>query len=491
MNKYILGIDEGTTSVRAGLYNIGQNKLEFVAQQPIDIFCPHDGWVEQDGEKIYSAVCKVIEDVILQNQVDVKNILALSITNQRETTVAWDKNTGESVYPVINWQCRRTSDMINNMSDTQKHNLKKITGLIPDAYFSATKMVWLEQNSEKVQSLKEENNLCFGTIESFLIYRLTGGKSFVTDVTNASRTMLMDLKTCEWNEYCLRHFNIDKQTLPQIVSNDEIVGFAEILGHHIPICGVVGDQQSALFGQMCFDKGDVKNTYGTGCFMLVNTGDKVVESETLVSTVGYKLKGQNAIYALEGSCFNGGSCIELIKDWGLIENPSQSQEYAQEVDDSGKIVFVPALTGLGAPYWNMQARGMFIGITRATKKQHLIRAVLESVAFSCLDVLMEMRQGVGKITCVKCDGGVSKNDFLMQFQSDISKTKLIIPVEHESTLLGSIYLALCGLKLSDTKTLKDIYEVRKAYLPQMDMETIKRKYKRWKRAVIRSLDWVE
>ena len=491
MEKYILGIDAGTTSVRAGLYNIEQNKLEYICQQPIEIFCPHDGWVEQDGEKIFEAVQKVIDNVINENNVDVTKILALSITNQRETTVAWNKTTGESIYPVINWQCRRTKETIDNMSDTQKHNIKKITGLIPDAYFSATKMVWFQENIEKVQQLQQENNLCFGTIDTFLIYKLTQGKTFVTDVTNASRTMLMDLKTCDWNEYCLKHFNIDRKFLPDIVCNDEVVGFAEIQGCHIPICGVVGDQQSALFGQMCFGIGDVKNTYGTGCFMLVNTGDKVVESQTLVSTVGYKLKGQNTVYALEGSCFNAGSCVELIKDLGLIENSAQSQELAQEVEDSGKIVFVPALTGLGAPYWNMQARGMFIGLTRSTKKQHLVRAVLESIAFSCLDVLLEMRQGVGQIKCIKCDGGVSKNDFLMQFQSDIAKTELVVPAEYEKTLMGCIYLALCGLKLTTPEKLLQSYKENKRFKPNMDIETIKRKYKRWKRAVIRSLDWVE
>ena len=490
MAKYILGIDEGTTSVRAGLYNTQTDILEFKSQQEIDVFCPHDGWVEQDGEKIFQAVKNVIENVIRQNNVKASDILSISITNQRETTVAWNKQTGECVYPVINWQCRRTSKMIDSLSPEQKQNLKSITGLTPDAYFSATKMAWLLKNNKQVQDLQKQNNLAFGTIESYIIYRLTNGKSFVTDVTNASRTMLMNLQTCQWDNYCLQLFNIDKNCLGEIVSNNKIVGQAKIDNAKIAICGVIGDQQSALVGQTCFEVGDVKNTYGTGCFVVMNTGNQIAKSNTLVSTVGYKLENQNAVYALEGSVFNAGSCVELMKDWDWFENAAQTDIMAQEVDDSGKVVFVPALTGLGCPYWNMNARGMFIGITRATKKQHLVRAVLESVAYSCVDVLLEMKKHA-KINHIKCDGGVSKNNFLMQFQSDISFTELIIPKEFEKTLMGCIYMSMSGLGLSDIKTLKTKYQINKTYKPKMDIESVKRKYKRWKKAVSRSLDWVE
>ena len=490
MAKYILGIDEGTTSVRAGLYNIETNVLQFKSQKEIDIFCPHDGWVEQDGEKIFQAVKYVIQSVIFENSINTNDILSVSITNQRETTVAWNKQTGESVYPVINWQCRRTSKMIESLSQEQKDYLKNTTGLTPDAYFSASKMAWLLQNNKRVQNLYNQNNLAFGTIESFLIYRLTNCQSFVTDVTNASRTMLMDLKTCQWDDNCLNMFNIDKNCLGQIVSNDKIVGHLNINNTKIPICGVIGDQQSALVGQTCFNVGDVKNTYGTGCFVVMNTGENIAKSQNLVSTVGYKLKNKNTVYALEGSVFNAGSCVELMKDWQWFESPSETDTMVQEVEDSGKVVFVPALTGLGCPYWDMQARGMFIGITRATKKQHLVRAVLESIAFSCVDVLLEMKQ-FAKINSIKCDGGVSKNKFLMQFQSDISQTKLIIPKEFEKTLMGCIYMSMCGLGICDLDKLKQKYETAKIYNPEMEIQTIKRKYKRWKRAVIRSLEWVE
>lgn len=491
MSKYILGIDEGTTSVRVGLFDVDKKCLIDVVHKKIDVFLPHEAWVEQDGNQIFSATENLIKDIVLKNNTSARDILAISITNQRETTLAWDKTTGECVYPAINWQCRRTAKIVEDLDENQKTYLKNTTGLIPDAYFSASKIKWLCQNNAKVQQLAKENKLAFGTIESYLIFALTKGKSFVTDVTNASRTMLMSLETCSWDDGCLEIFGIDKNWLGKIVCNDEVVGFYELDGVLIPICGVIGDQQASLFGQMCFESGECKVTYGTGCFLVMNTGKKILNNPFLLSTVGYKTKGQDAVYALEGSVFNAGSCIDLLKDWELISDASQIDTICQSVPDSGKIVFVPALTGLGAPYWDMGARAIFVGMTRATKKAHLVRAVVESIAFSCLDLLLEMQTDVGKVKQLKCDGGVSQSQFLMQFQSDIASTKLTIPLDFEMTLLGSIYMALLGMGICEQKELKSMYKVKTKFLPNMDVDTIKRKYLRWRRAVLRSLRWAE
>lgn len=486
-----MGIDEGTTSLRVGLFDVDSYELVFKSQREISLACPHNGWVEQDANEIYDNLLLAIDDVILNNNIDVKSILAISITNQRETTVAWDKETGISIEPAINWQCRRTSKIIDNLSKEQKDFIKHTTGLIPDGYFSASKIKWFVENSEKVKDLALNNKLAFGTIESYLIYRMTKGRSFVTDAVNASRTMLMDLNKCCWDDKCLQIFGVDKNWLGKIVCNDEVVGYFELKGIVIPICGVIGDQQSSLFGHACFDAGFIKNTYGTGCFMLMNTGNQIVYSDKLISTIGYKLKNESPVYALEGSVFNGGSCIGLLQDWGLIENPTDSQTFAQSVSDSGKVVFVPALTGLGAPYWDMQARGLLIGITRATRKEHIIRAVIESIGFSCFDIILEMGKHIDEIKQLRCDGGMSGNEFLMQFQSDIALTNIAVAKEYEVTLLGSIYLAMCSLKLTDKFEISKKYQVSKTYRPQLDSESIKRKYTRWKRAVIRSLEWIE
>lgn len=491
MSKYILGIDEGTTSVRVGLFDVDKMDLIAVVHKKIDVFMPHEAWVEQDGNQIFSATESLIKDILFQNDISASDVLAISLTNQRETTLAWDKTTGKCVYPAINWQCRRTSKIVESLDENQKEYLKNTTGLIPDAYFSASKMKWLCQNNAKVQSLAKENKLAFGTIESYLIFALTKGKSFVTDVTNASRTMLVSLETCDWDQGCLDIFGIDKNWLGKIVCNDEIVGFYELDGVQVPICGVIGDQQAALFGQTCFESGECKVTYGTGCFLVMNTGKKILNNPKLLSTVGYKLKNQDAVYALEGSVFNAGSCIDLLKDWELIPDAGQIDPICQSVPDSGKIVFVPALTGLGAPYWDMGARAIFVGMTRATKKAHLVRAVVESIAFSCLDLLLEMQTEVGKIKLLKCDGGVSQSRFLMQFQSDIAGAKLVVPQNFETTLLGCIYVALSGLGICDKKGLKNAYRTKSNFLPNMQFETIKRKYLRWRRAVLRSLEWTE
>lgn len=491
MSKYILGIDEGTTSVRVGLFDVDKRCLIDVMHKKIDVFLPHEAWVEQDGNQIFSATESLILDIVSQNNINASDILALSITNQRETTLAWDKTTGECVYPAINWQCRRTAKIVENLDENQKMYLKNTTGLIPDAYFSASKIKWLCQNNAKVQQLAKENKLAFGTIESYLIFALTRGKSFVTDVTNASRTMLMSLKTCGWDDGCLEIFDVDKNWLGKIVCNDEIVGYYELNGVQIPICGVIGDQQSSLFGQMCFESGECKVTYGTGCFLVMNTGKNILNNPKLLSTVGYKTRGQDTVYAIEGSIFNAGSCIDLLKEWGLVSDASQIDTICQSVPDSGKIVFVPALTGLGAPYWDMGARAIFVGMTRATKREHLVRAVVESIAFSCLDLLLEMQADVGKIKQLKCDGGVSQSQFLMQFQSDIARTKLTIPQDFEMTLLGSIYMALLGMGICKQKELKDMYKVKAKFLPSMEVDTIKRKYIRWRRAVLRAMEWTE
>lgn len=489
MSKYILGIDEGTTSVRVGLFDVDLKSLVFVKHKKIDVFLPHDGWVEQDGNQIFCATETLIKDIVVENDINPSDILGISLTNQRETTLAWNKTTGECVCPAINWQCRRTANIIESLDEKQKSYLKQTTGLIPDAYFSASKIKWIWDNVPIVKELAKEQNLAFGTIESYLVFRLTKGKSFITDVTNSARTMLMDLRTCDWDQGCLDMFGIDKNWLGRIVCNNDTVGYYDLGGYLIPICGVIGDQQSSLFGQMCFESGECKVTYGTGCFLVMNSGQNILEDSNLLSTVGYRLNDQKTVYALEGSVFNAGSCIDLLKNWGVIESASQTDQICQSVPDSGKVVFVPALTGLGAPFWDMNARATFVGITRATKKEHLVRAVVESVAYSCLDLLLEMQKSVGKIKMLKCDGGMSQNDFLMQFQSDISGAKLLVPEDFEMTLLGSIYMSLLGLGICDLEQIKSMYKTKKQYQPNMEYATIKRKYIRWRRAVLRAMEW--
>ncbi len=486
--KYILTIDAGTTSARALLYDKEKEQIVRIEKEPFRQYFPKPAWVEHDAEEIWEKVKQCLFRVT--NDVDAKEIIGIGITNQRETTVAWDKKTTKPLYNAIVWQCRRTSRYCEKLKKSPKSlTIQNKTGLIPDAYFSATKMKWFIDNVKEVRKALVDNRLCFGTIESFLVYKLTNGKSFVTDITNASRTMIFNIQTCEWDEDLLKLFSIPPKALPRVVSNDEIVGTTNLLGEEIKIAGLIGDQQSSLFGQGCFDKGMAKNTYGTGCFMLVNTGkDRIKSRKGLLTTIAYKLKNK-VHYALEGSVFNAGSVVDwAINNLGIAKNPEELTELATDLKNNEGVYLVPAFTGLGTPYWDMDARGLICGMTRGTDKRHIARAVLESMAYSVYDVLKNAsREGKLKIKELHIDGGASKNEFLMQFQANILRVTLK-EFNHESTCLGAVFMT--GLATGVYKNLDEIRKLlveRKRYIPGLSLIEIKPLLRGWKRAVKKSL----
>lgn len=486
--KYILTIDAGTTSVRALLYDKEKEQIVRIEKEPFRQYFPKPAWVEHDAEEIWEKVKQCL--IRVTNDVDAKEIIGIGITNQRETTVAWDKKTTKPLYNAIVWQCRRTSKYCEKLKKSPKSiAIQNKTGLIPDAYFSATKMKWFIDNVKEVRKALVDNRLCFGTIESFLVYKLTNGKSFVTDITNASRTMIFNIQTCEWDEDLLKLFSIPPKALPRVVSNDEIVGTTNLLGEEIKIAGLIGDQQSSLFGQGCFDKGMAKNTYGTGCFMLVNTGkDRIKSRKGLLTTIAYKLKNK-VHYALEGSVFNAGSVVDwAINNLGIAKNPEELTQLATDLKNNEGVYLVPAFTGLGTPYWDMDARGLICGMTRGTDKRHIARAVLESMAYSVYDVLKNAsREGKLKIKELHIDGGASKNEFLMQFQANILRVTLK-EFNHESTCLGAVFMT--GLATGAYKNLDEIRKLlveRKRYIPGLSLIEIKPLLRGWKRAVKKSL----
>lgn len=486
--KYILTIDAGTTSVRALLYDKEKEQIVRIEKEPFRQYFPKPAWVEHDAEEIWEKVKQCL--IRVTNDVDAKEIIGIGITNQRETTVAWDKKTTKPLYNAIVWQCRRTSKYCEKLKKSPKSlTIQNKTGLIPDAYFSATKMKWFIDNVKEVRKALVDNRLCFGTIESFLVYKLTNGKSFVTDITNASRTMIFNIQTCEWDEDLLKLFSIPPKALPRVVSNDEIVGTTNLLGEEIKIAGLIGDQQSSLFGQGCFDKGMAKNTYGTGCFMLVNTGkDRIKSRKGLLTTIAYKLKNK-VHYALEGSVFNAGSVVDwAINNLGIAKNPEELTQLATDLKNNEGVYLVPAFTGLGTPYWDMDARGLICGMTRGTDKRHIARAVLESMAYSVYDVLKNAsREGKLKIKELHIDGGASKNEFLMQFQANILRVTLK-EFNHESTCLGAVFMT--GLATGAYKNLDEIRKLlveRKRYIPGLSLIEIKPLLRGWKRAVKKSL----
>lgn len=486
--KYILTIDAGTTSVRALLYDKEKEQIVRIEKEPFRQYFPKPAWVEHDAEEIWEKVKQCL--IRVTNNVDAKEIIGIGITNQRETTVAWDKKTTKPLYNAIVWQCRRTSKYCEKLKKSPKSlTIQNKTGLIPDAYFSATKMKWFIDNVKEVRKALVDNRLCFGTIESFLVYKLTNGKSFVTDITNASRTMIFNIQTCEWDEDLLKLFSIPPKALPRVVSNDEIVGTTNLLGEEIKIAGLIGDQQSSLFGQGCFDKGMAKNTYGTGCFMLVNTGkDRIKSRKGLLTTIAYKLKNK-VYYALEGSVFNAGSVVDwAINNLGIAKNPEELTQLATDLKNNEGVYLVPAFTGLGTPYWDMDARGLICGMTRGTDKRHIARAVLESMAYSVYDVLKNAsKEGKLKIKELHIDGGASKNEFLMQFQANILRVTLK-EFNHESTCLGAVFMT--GLATGAYKNLDEIRKLlveRKRYIPGLSLIEIKPLLRGWKRAVKKSL----
>ena len=476
--KYIIGIDEGTTNARVVLYDIKKHSIIKQESKSFKQFYPNPGWVEHDAEEIYKAVESCLNSIL--QGLTKEEIFGIGITNQRESVVAWNKKTGKPACKSIVWQCRRTEKFCENLSSKIKKQIKKKTGLIVDAYFSASKMKWILENSEKARKLNDENNLCFGTIDSFLLYKLTHGKVFATDITNASRTMLFNINTLAWAKDLLKFFNIKENSLPKIVSNSEILGSAKTIVGEIPIASMIGDQQSALFGQGCFYKGMAKDTFGTGCFLLYNSGDKPISSNKLLTDIAWKIHGKTT-YALEGSVFNAGSAITwLVENMEIISTPKETNEIDKKAPSNLGVYFVPAFTGLGAPHWKGEVRGSITGLTRGTNKYHIVRACLESMVYSSQDILDLM----GEITELRCDGGVTNSDFLLQFLADLSRLKVTRQKSVEATVLGAIYLA--GLATGAFKDLNEISKIikpAKTFIPKENPAKMQEYYDGWKKAI--------
>ena len=492
MAQYILALDQGTTSSRAILFDKQQNIIG-ISQKEFTQHYPKEGWVEHDPMEIYSSQYAVMMEVIAQSGVDVKDIKGIGITNQRETTILWDAKTGRPVYNAIVWQCRRTADRIDQLKQQGlEEYIRKTTGLVPDAYFSATKIAWILDHVPQGRERAKKGEILFGTVDSWLIWKLSGGKVHVTDYTNASRTMLFNINTLSWDERLLDALDIPVQMLPQVKNSSEIYAYTTIQGEEIPIAGIAGDQQAALFGQCCFEQGQAKNTYGTGCFLLMNTGDKPCFSQNgLITTIAIGLNGK-VQYALEGSVFVGGAVIQWIRDEMRFINESKDAEYyAQKVEDTGGVYLVPAFTGLGAPHWDMYARGCIIGITRGTKREHIIRAAQESIAYQSYDLVKAMEKDTGvSIRELKVDGGASRDAFLMQFQADVLDCEVRRPMIRETTALGAAYLAGLAVDVwKDTDEIRKLWNCDTVFQSQMKAERREKLLRDWHRAVERSKGW--
>jgi glycerol kinase len=494
MPKYILSLDQGTTSSRAVLFDDEQNIVEMAQKEYTQIY-PREGWVEHDPMEIYSSQYAVTMEVIAKSGVKVEEIAAIGVANQRETTVVWDKNTGRPVYNAVVWQCRRTAGIIDGLvSDGLAGHIRETTGLIPDAYFSGSKIKWILDHAEGAREKARRGELLFGTVDTWLLWKLTQGRVHVTDYTNASRTMIFDIHKLDWDETLLTALDIPRAMLPEVKSSSEIYGYADIQGCRIPVAGMAGDQQAALFGQCCFEKGDIKNTYGTGCFLLMNTGDQAYRSQNGLVTTLAAGNGKTPPYALEGSVFVGGAVIQWLRDGLRFFMESRDAEYyAGKVENSGGVYLVPAFTGLGAPHWDMYARGCIVGITRGTTREHIIRAAEESIAYQSHDLLRAMEKDTGvQIAELKADGGASRDRLLMQFQADIAQMTVRRPMIRETTALGAAYLA--GLATGVWKSLDEIRELWRCdvtFTPRMEDSRRKTLLDGWNQAVGRSLGWAD
>ena len=487
--KVLVALDQGTTSSRAVVFDLEGHILSQYAEEFPQIY-PHPGWVEHDPNMILQTQTGALQKAVKRAQVEPEDIAAIGITNQRETTLLWDRQTGRCVSNAIVWQCRRTAPMVDKLvSEGWADAIREKTGLVPDAYFSGTKLRWL-LDELKLQEQAEKGNLCFGTIDSFLVWHLVSGHPHVTDATNAGRTMLFNIHTLEWDEKLLKIFNVPRKVLPKIMDSSELYGYTDetVFGGIVPIAGVAGDQQAALFGQCCFNEGEAKNTYGTGCFLLMNTGDKIVNSKHgLLTTVAVGMNGK-ATYALEGSVFVAGAAVKWLRDeMRLIDSADETEKLAFSVEDSNGVYVVPAFTGLGAPYWDAYARGAVFGLSRGTSKAHFVRAALESLAYQSMDVIkaMEEDSGIG-LESLRVDGGASANNFLMQFQADILDSEILRPKVIETTALGAAYLA--GIAVGyykDTSEIKDNWQMDRTFYPQLTDEARKTLYEGWKQAVVR------
>ena len=486
MKKYILTLDEGTTSARAVLFDKGGNAVS-AAQREFKQIYPQPGFVEHDPVEIFSVQYAAVTEAITAIGASAEEIAAVGVTNQRETTIVWDKNTGEPIYNAIVWQCRRTSEMCDKLrADGLEEYIRKTTGLRIDAYFSATKIKWILDNVPGARDRAENGDLLFGTVDTWLIWKLSGGKIHVTDRTNAARTMLYDIHSLTWDKKLLEILQIPKCMLPEVRSSSEIYGNVNILGAEIPVSGIAGDQQAALFGQKCFCEGDIKNTYGTGCFLLMNTGAAAFDSKNgLITTIAADA-GNNICYALEGSVFVGGAVIQWLRDeLGLIATAAESEKAALSVPDSSGVYIVPAFAGLGAPYWDMYARGTICGLTRGSGKNHIIRACLEAIAYQTNDLITALKADTGlPINHIRADGGAAANNFLMQFQADISDVGVIRPAQTEATAAGAAYLA--GLAVSFWKNKNEILRLpdnQTEFKPAITAKRRETLTDGWKRAV--------
>ena len=496
MGKYIMALDAGTTSNRCILFDEAGNICS-MAQKEFRQFFPNPGWVEHDANEIWSTQLGVAVEAMHMIKAEAKDIAAIGITNQRETAIVWNKETGEPVYNAIVWQCRRTSDMADQLKAKGLEEVyRQKTGLIIDAYFSATKIKWILDNVEGARQLADEGKLLFGTVETWLIWKMTKGKVHVTDYSNASRTMLFNINTLEWDKEILEELNIPESMLPTPVPSSQVYGYADpsFFGGEIPIAGAAGDQQAALFGQTCFHEGEAKNTYGTGCFLLMNTGDKPVFSKNgLVTTIAWGLEGK-VTYALEGSIFVAGASIQWLRDgMRLIDSAADSEYMATKVKGTHGCYVVPAFTGLGAPHWDQYARGTIVGITRGTNKNHIIRATLESIALQVCDVIDAMKADAGiEVRALKVDGGASANNFLMQFQADMIDAPVNRPACVESTAIGAAYLA--GLAVGYWKSKEEVMknqQLDRVFTPSMDSEAREIKRKGWNKAVKYAYGWAK
>lgn len=494
MQKYVMALDAGTTSNRCILFN-EKGEICSVAQKEFTQYFPKAGWVEHDANEIWSSQLGVAVEAMSKIGATAEDIAAIGITNQRETTIVWDKYTGEPVYNAIVWQCRRTSKYCDSLKEKGlQDEYRKKTGLILDAYFSGTKLKWILDNVEGVRERAERGDLLFGTVETWLIWKLTKGTVHVTDYSNASRTMLYNIYELKWDDDILKELNIPKCMLPEVKPSSCVYGKTDrsFFGEEIPIAGAAGDQQAALFGQTCFKAGEAKNTYGTGCFLLMNTGEMPVLSKNdLVTTIAWGLDGK-VYYALEGSIFVAGAAIQWLRDeMRLIDTAADSEYMARKVEDTNGCYVVPAFTGLGAPYWDQYARGTIVGITRGTNKYHIIRATLESLAYQVNDVLQAMQNDANiTLSTLKVDGGACSNDFLMQFQSDMINAPVLRPTCIETTAMGAAYLA--GLAVGYWASKEDVvknWEISKTFEPQMADEVRADKLEGWERAVKCSFGW--
>ena len=493
-NQFIMSLDQGTTSSRAIIFNRHGETIS-VAQKPFTQYFPTPGWVEHDAKEIWGSQIAVLTEALAKSGLEAKDIAAIGVTNQRETTVVWDRATGEPVCNAIVWQDRRTAKYCDSLHD-KRDWIRGKTGLIIDAYFSATKVKWILDNVENARKRAERGELCFGTIDTWLIWNLTKGEVFVTDPSNASRTMLYNIHTLDWDDELLALFDIPRSMLPEVRASSEVYGTVSTryLEHPVPIAGIAGDQQAALFGQLCTEKGMLKNTYGTGCFLLMNTGDEAVTSKNnLLTTIAWKVGGKTT-YALEGGVFVGGAAVQWLRDGArIIRTSADINTLAATVEDNGGVYFVPALTGLGAPYWDSYARGAFFGITRGTTDGHLARATLEGIAFQVYDIVKAMEADAGAQTReLRVDGGASMSDYLMQTQADIFGFDIVRPKTVETTALGAAYLAgLATGYWEDIDSIRKQWKIDKTFTPQLPPERVKEMLHYWHKAVNAARHWIE